>query len=224
MHTNNPSNGNNFTYGIVWNVRGSSSGYMIQYQFDAVSKITKERYYIDGVWSVWSTQYLPISGGTITGGLIIQPFEHTTKGGLNSYDGLVRFLSYESWDNRRTIFIQTHEQEPNIANSVKIESLYGGYKTYNIYGGHNKPSGQYSGNGSSLTRTIDIGGIGDILIIRNSGFLGFSSNNGMFYITTDGTSGFISPTEVIFNEGVLTMASTNIYINANNNNYYYQLL
>lgn len=119
MHTNNPSNGNDFTYGIVWNVRGSSSGYMIQYQFDAISKITKERYYVDGIWSTWCEQYLPISGGIIRGGLTIQPYEHNTKGELNSYDGLIRILSYESWNNSRSIFIQTHEREPDIANSVK---------------------------------------------------------------------------------------------------------
>lgn len=70
MHTQKLTNGNDVTYGVVWNIRGETSGYMIQYQFDAASKATRKRSYVDGVWSAWALEYdensiIPISkGGT----------------------------------------------------------------------------------------------------------------------------------------------------------------
>lgn len=70
MHTQALTNGNDVTYGIVWNICGHYSGYLIQYQFDAVSKATRKRSYVDDVWSAWVLEYdenstIPISkGGT----------------------------------------------------------------------------------------------------------------------------------------------------------------
>lgn len=87
----------------------------------------------------------------------------------------------------------------------------------------NKPSGTYTGNGSAVARTIQTGGLGNVVEIHSSnGSAIINPVNGLCY-SSAGVS-VVAPTESQFVDGVLTLATTNEKLNANGVTYHYQVL
>ena len=88
----------------------------------------------------------------------------------------------------------------------------------------NKPSGSYTGNGSAVMDPINIGGIGNALLV--------SSYNTIAYVTKAGAIAKDSANNIMgfdglavkFENGVLTIASADGAINYNGQTYYYQVL
>lgn len=97
---------------------------------------------------------------------------------------------------------------------------------YNIFGEHNKPTGSYIGNGSSESRTVEIGGVGAVLLVVGSnGYLSFVTASGAFGITGTSTSmTVLKKSECALSNGVLIIASTSNFLNASGETYYYRLL
>lgn len=87
----------------------------------------------------------------------------------------------------------------------------------------NKPSGSYTGNGSSVERTIEVGGFGDAIFIRSTNDFALVCYNGAILKVDTSVSG-ITKSEVKYENGVLTMKSTKSALNTNGVIYYYQVL
>lgn len=89
----------------------------------------------------------------------------------------------------------------------------------------NKPSGSYTGNGSAASRTIETGGIGDVLIIYNSYNIGVITKYSAFVMATQGTSAgtiktFKNP-DLYFAGGVLYTNTDDTWVNGNGTVYNY---
>lgn len=86
----------------------------------------------------------------------------------------------------------------------------------------NKPSGSYTGNGSATLRTIETGGIGNFCILRVHGY-------GISIVTAQGAykmgSTYNGWTDsAIFVNGVLTLTTTDPYLNPSSVSVEYQVL
>ena len=119
----------------------------------------------DGTWR--TRTYLPIEGGTLTGNLQIKKaapeivMTHTTSNRyLNvfvSSDGNVYFRNAADSNNRTAFYLQP-ETATNLARLFRLQKIVDGTPIYyNVFGEHNKPSGEYTGNGSSTERVINLG-------------------------------------------------------------------
>ena len=99
------------------------------------------------------------------------------------------------------------------------------WKSSALWGGHNKPNGTYTGNGSATARTISVGGTGSMLLIYYASFVVFvGSGGGMFFNFYDGSSGKFTSSEVKLSGGTLTIASTSQFLNQSSRGYGYILL
>ena len=166
--------------------------------------------------------YLPLTGGTVTGDIILKP------SGATGYGKIGKWASATA-DNGTII----RDEDFNGYNAiVRIRAgkglngfLYevdGGI--YNVLHTGNKPSGTYTGNGDATARTIAIGGIGETLRIFNTTYgIAFIGKYGGVGIGVNGIT-TITSGECKLENGVLTMASTSNFFNANTYTYEYDLL
>lgn len=96
---------------------------------------------------------------------------------------------------------------------------------YKLHGEHNKTRGNYTGNGSATSRTVDTKGLGNSLLIwSEEGYCLVSTHGAIIKAHSGSTVSGLAYTDVAFAEGVLTIASTSNYVNENGMIYYYQLL
>ena len=95
---------------------------------------------------------------------------------------------------------------------------------YRLFGEHNKPSGSYTGNGSVTERKITIGGVGKWLFIKNPNHGMAIVNDCCAYVATGSIWGVQQWAQCRFENGVLTLATTNNVLNANGNTIYYDVL
>ncbi len=94
-----------------------------------------------------------------------------------------------------------------------------------------KPSGTYTGNGSSAQRVIDIGGKGNVLLVYANGS-NTSERSAVFVLPIgayghSGTNGGVSyagSSAAKFENGKLTLATTSFTLNQKDVEYYYQVL
>lgn len=131
--------------------------------------------------------------------------------------------------NRRILTMSNSDAQSDIAKAITIGDIIDGVaKSYILHGAHSKPNGSYTGNGSSTTRTINIGGIshqGNVLAISMNGYWGFAFyNGGFFYNTNDAKVYVLASSQVKFQNGVLTLATNNGNVNNSGSIYYYQVL
>ncbi|MBQ6833579.1 MAG: hypothetical protein IJO55_04090 [Lachnospiraceae bacterium] len=156
IHYQKLTNGIDTTYGIVWNMRGATDEYRIQYQFDAVAKRTYERYCVDGVWSDWGTPYLPRTGGEVNGplslinGNVLRIFHQDYRTEIHQYnkDAYVR-----STDGNNYADIVVGLKSAPFYN-VLIDGVAAQYL---LYGTHNVTTGTWdlwSGNSALTTDYI----------------------------------------------------------------------
>lgn len=181
----------------------------------------------------WTTGFLPLDGSVTMSGAEL--WLNDKAGRILSNTDLFRvdvFNTENDLSNRRAIWLgssATSNGAPSVASAVRLFDVVNGtQKTYNIFGEHNKPSGSYTGNSSSATRTINIGGIGNILFITSPYGFGFVTADGGFFIqaTYDTTSYVVSYSSsyIKFVDGVLTIASSSSYINNSSYEYTYRVL
>lgn len=89
----------------------------------------------------------------------------------------------------------------------------------------NKPTGAYTGNGSATARTINIGGIGNALVINGPYTTVWVGNNGAIGIYQDSTTvGFLNKSEILFKDGVLTISTAKGLVNESGETFTYQVL
>ena len=93
-----------------------------------------------------------------------------------------------------------------------------------LFGEHNKPTGNYTGN-DATSRSVSIGGLGILFLYNTSNKIwGFVTSKGFFYTANPGGNAQSNfTTSVTFNNGVLSINNTAI-LNQSGQTYYYQVL
>lgn len=95
---------------------------------------------------------------------------------------------------------------------------------YDLFGAHNKPTGRYTGNGSATKREIAVGGIGKFLkIVTSYGSTITVSYNGAYAINpTTGEMKYFPREKLYFDNGVLYIATDDVFVNASGAVYEYE--
>lgn len=178
-----------------------------------------------GELSEWNTGCLPLTGGTLS-----SPDLYLGNGEGRLW-GSNHTVSTQIWNTAgdskayRAMTIKDSEREPRIAHAYSVVDRINGADTYYaLFGQHNKPAGSYTGNGTATSRTINIGGIGEALVINGNNWTTFVGINGAVSIASDGTVVGCKKTELNFHNGVLTIASTSNALNYNGETYWYASL
>lgn len=131
----------------------------------------------------------------------------------------------EDDDNSRYLSIDP-KKSTDMEDSLRfIDNTGGVYTIKRVFGEHNKPSGKYIGNSSSATRTINIGGIGEVLYLYDDIRWALISRFGAIWKkdTADTISGE-SLNKIRFQDGVLTISGNNTVFNLIGTEYHYQVL
>lgn len=179
----------------------------------------------DSGWSNW-TQYISAAdGGAFTSNFAIKRgYDHYSS--VCDFEQSTELRSNATDETGYTALIMYNKNYPKGAYPAYRVKESGSESNYKLYGEHNKPTGSYTGNGTSTSRTIDVGGIGQpLLIISPKGYFALVTSNGCITgLSTSTTVSAIPSAECKFDGGILTIASTKANINANGATYYYRLL
>jgi len=192
------------------------------------------------VYSRHPDGFLPMSSGTLSGNLNIKKttgdagvtfVREETNGQAwaiitsNAYQMAVR-KTYGDATNERRLYIYSHAGQTNPINAIRFYDVTDGSGVlYNLFGDHNKPKGSYTGNGGSASRTISTGGIGSAIAIWSDNGLAIVTPAGAVKKTVTGTSASgVAQSGCTFENGVLTIASTDTCLNASGITYNYQVL
>lgn len=88
-----------------------------------------------------------------------------------------------------------------------------------------KPSGSYTGTGSSTKRTINLDETGFVCMISGYGYMALVTNYGAIVKKGDNTTiTALTYDDITYNKGVLTISTGSEYVNAHGHEYYYQVL
>lgn len=166
-------------------------------------------------------------GKELASSVVKKTGETTMTGSLKIAAGTGSITQVINYDKRS--FLRNYIDAENLQ-EVKFGAesfVFGGYKNggffnYNILHTGNKPSGSYIGNGDATARTIDTGGIGNIVAITFTGVLAFVGYYGVLYVQNGTVSGLTSDV-INFRNGVLTITSASAF-NASGATYVYQVL
>lgn len=93
-----------------------------------------------------------------------------------------------------------------------------------IHGSHTKPTGSYTGNGSTTSRTITTDGYGKAIVIFSATGVVLVTPSGGFYGYSNSSFGHFPSETAAFYNGVLTIASKHTALNTNGQTYQYQVL
>lgn len=145
----------------------------------------------------------------------INPSAVELKGG-SSHGGYIDFHYGASTDDYTTRVI---EKGPGML-LMSVPNA-GDYELLTLY---NKPTGSYTGNGSSSKRTIDTGGVGNAAIIRAGDIFALVTISGAV-----GKKGTSSPFTLNYNyaqfiDGILYLNTTDSAFNTSGTTYEYQVI
>lgn len=198
----------------------------------------------DNTFNKWieladASKFLPLTGGTLSGSLYVKKSTYPLVSINNlEYGSEVELLAgkhssqliardvYGDTSNQRSVQLNDSINTPSLNTALQIvNKISGSTSYYKIFGEHNKPSGSYTGNGSATSRMIEIGGIGNAVIVictANSTALIITASGA--FGKTGGSTGYFSYDTVHFTNGIITIASTDGSLNASGKNYTYQVL
>jgi len=163
---------------------------------------------------------LPLSGGTLTGSLLINNLDsyYAIKKGRIIND-VNLYLTLGVGSNGSTVL--EHYTEDTLDARMELD-CENGKPTLNlcsavdsgvsqIYGEHNKPSGSYVGNNQE--RDINIGGIGDVLLIMGEDdYTALITPYDNLYVNTKNVSSSVnSAVAATFSDGVLHITQTTLF-------------
>lgn len=234
-----------FNYGLLQVIKRNNSYTDFEYN------MTNRKYYAYynggssvAKWSGWSTHFLPLTGGVLTGSVAVQKTvipefilkaaksmskisknaSETVEGGLLIYD----YADTTDTTNNVNLGLSHIVAKQDIRQGLKFRTTVDGTVTsYSIFGEHNKPSGTYTGTG--VARTINTGGIGNMVVIYSSKGSALVTPYGGMYAPNAQESTVLSLSSGMIrcNNGVITVGSEspahNMY-NASGVTYTYQVL
>ena len=179
----------------------------------------------DWVESFHRYGFMPKSGGSVSGQLGVSD----GYGIFTADDSGVLFEQRDeigNTDNRRGMWTRALSAMRDLAYAfVVFDTRDGKTATYALYGAHNKPSGNYVGDSSTSKRTINIGGIGEVLYIYDDMHAFFVTRFGAFAKSDTASDPYgLSVDQAKFVNGVLTIGASNTSLNLSRTTYYYQVL
>ena len=200
---------------------GTSNGGYLDFHFngsteDWTSRIIEEREGQIGILAdiLRITGILQIAGGYV---------------GLYGDDNTANLVAKSDTTNdyKRSIQIMNANYEDEIAKSlILIDKNSSGSKNYLLFGQHNKPSGSYTGNES--TRTINTGGVGNVLMLwcPSNGYRSFVLPTGLYGVRGSTMAADTTDDGVKYSDGVLSITDTSKpnASNVSGTTYYYQCL
>lgn len=189
----------------------------------AISKSGSNDYYnIYGEHNKDTMPFIHDAGGTMKGTLTLQKVEN---------NGSARFHKNHnaSSDYGLTLYDESKDGKTAMlrlrgANDTVEFVDNNGYARTILHTG-NKPTGSYTGNGSTTSRTINTKGIGNVCIINSTNGVAIVTECGAI-LKAAGSTSFtgLSSNTVNFKDGVLTTASNSVYVNASTVEYTYTVL
>lgn len=181
-------------------------------------------YYSESSWSGWSTQFLPLTGGTLSGNWfgMADHFVHLYAD-LNGFQ-LTAMNEKSSITDYRVLSLYNAIGQSSITNALLLTCAENGTANdYKIFGDHNKPSGTYTGNGSATERVINTGGVGNnCLIWGNDCVTLFTANVGGVSLKLDNNSVVGLGATAYSGSGNIYLKTASETVNANGKTYYYQ--
>lgn len=183
-----------------------------------------------------ANEKLSLSGGTMTGALSIK--------NTSAFDGIKKYrtISGKSWradlgitsDGKMALQLYNETDQPdaykgrlNISSSgleFGIGPSNSGVTVYSVLTTKEKPTGSYTGNGRTTSRTIKVGGTGNVLYVQSSAG-GFSIVTPMGSIAFGGGDPLALVGSVAyFAGGSLVMKTDHFLFNQNGATYTYQVL
>ena len=169
---------------------------------------------------------LPIVGGTMSGNNIYMANGYSRFYGSNLETAMMSFDVAEDHTNRRSLEL-FNSYKPEIAEALLLCDRVNNVSTfYRLYGEHNKPSGSYYGDNTTNTRTINIGGVGDILVVTYEAHISFVHSKGAVCFYTDGRTDIqtYSASIVSFANGIFTTKTNSGFFNGGGCQYKWRLL
>lgn len=190
--------------------------------------------FVNSSWQEWkrvnSDYFLPLDGSVPMSGNLTVPHEiYVSDGYIKSWDGEHIFglkdRSDSDGDSFRQLVIMDTQKQSNVTTALRFMNVTNNSYAngdFTIFGEHNKPSGSYTGNGSSASRDIDTGGIGNVVSVWSENASVIINNSGAFVST--GSTSFIQFSSCKVLDGVITLTTTNSALNENGVEYWYQVL
>lgn len=182
---------------------------------------------INGSWSEWTTHFLPLTGGTLKGQINILDSVTNLLISLVNAEGAVNLKANgASNSDYRILALFNPDKRSDVTDSLKWYNVVSGVNTgYKIFGEHNKPSGTYTGNGNAASRAINTGGIGNALLLTGYGYAFFVTPRGALGVYyNNGTVTSLTYDKIRYENGVLTLATDDVAVNANGSLYEYECL
>lgn len=167
---------------------------------------------------------LPISGGTIDGSVMFdrsdgtQGYGQVYKNNSATVDYGFSLRDFRTDGNSVSIDLSAKN------NKVSFKDINGAINE--LHGGHNKPSGQYVGDGTSTQRTIKIGGTGIGVLITGNGYMSLVTGYGAITKKNTETTvqGLTSSQVLLDSSGGLRITTDNAALNKLAAVYEYQVL
>lgn len=202
----------------------------------------KFRHHNGNVWSPWSTTAttdyaVNKAGDTMTGALTVNANyaafiardaddNSGALGEFEHYNGISKIGSTRNGVSRE-IHIRSSSVAPNIADALALYDSESNNWYYILHSG-NKLSGNYTGNGSSTLREIDLTtnvNCNGVIIVGTSGYMALITSQGGIIKNGSDTSVIGLPTtQVNWNDGKIKITSTHDALNKNGETYFYQCL
>ena len=169
--------------------------------------------------------YLPLTGGTLTGDLYFGSGHGRITNTANVFQYEVRDIAGDA-SNRRLFILNSKTSKSDVKNAVMLNDINDGTaKGYYMFGQHNKPSGSYTGNGSTAKRTISMDGIGHALLVWGNGYSNIITPQGGIGFAYDDTDPIKTPyAECFFENRTLTLETAADHLNKSGATYYYESL
>lgn len=237
VHPDNPPNSSDYGILLVFQI----NGYTQQF-YQSTNDTDSRRFYVrtsadsGSTWGNWinladASKFLPLDGSVPISGRYLRVANG--YGSVEAYDSNTLLRSNDvagNESNGRMLTIYNHNGMSDIRTSLKLFNTVDGVKDpkngYDIFGRHNKPSGSYTGNGSATSRTIETGGLGNVVAIWSvTNYITIVTPRGAFAFYTESTTPYIfTNSNAKFGNGVLTIATDSGALNRSSQIYYYQVL
>lgn len=170
---------------------------------------------------------VPLDGSTpMTGDTLKLYNDYARVFGNDGSMAIIALTQASNMADRRLILLMNRSQQSNDDISLVYRTTTNGVNSdYQILTECNIPKGNYTGNGSTAKRKLNIGGINKVLkiICVGSSTLALVSNIGAVVFSTGAkVTGFYTAAEVNYQNGVLTFNTNSPSFNGNGHAYHYE--
>ena len=126
---------------------------------------TYMRTYIGGQWLPWTTSFLPLKGGTLSGYIdLVQSGAERAARFQQSSQRFAKLVNFKDGENYSQIVLDIETTVPSTL--LKVSQKVDNTQTdFNVFHTGNKPTGTYTGSGTATSKTVSTGGIGNALLI-----------------------------------------------------------